>query len=201
MNEGREGWADDGVPLCEEAEVHLRQADDPEALARQLNNIGCVLQASGDLINALAKVEEGVELARARNDIWLLPNILESLGSIEFNIGHVAAAEAHWKEGLELAGAMQNRVKATMVLIGLARLAQLNEQPLRCLTLMGAAAGVQKRLGKVLDWAIHRDVITKARASAESVIGREAADAAWLKGAQMSLAEAVRYGIDCLAIT
>ena len=74
-------------------------------------------------------------------------------------------------------------------------MAIVNQQAERGLRLLAAGAILQERAGRVLDSQTQREV-TEARAAAERITGREAADAAWREGAQMSFAEAVRYGIE-----
>jgi hypothetical protein len=88
-------------------------------------------------------------------------------------------------------------VKAMLILIGLALLAQLNGRPLRCSRLLGAAAALQKRMGWLLSSAspVMARSLTEAEAGARVLIGRDAADSAWREGGRMSLAEAVRYGL------
>jgi tetratricopeptide (TPR) repeat protein len=197
MAGGPEDWVTVSSPLCEQAERHLRWANDPVTLARQLNNIGTVLQTAGDLTSARAKLEEAVGLARSLGDTWLMVNNLDGLAGIEFDIGDRAAAEAHWKEALALAGEIRSRVKAMLILIGLALLAQVNGRPRRCLRLLGAAATLQKRMGWVLGSAspAMARALPEAQAAARGLIGRKAADTAWREGGRMSLAEAVRYGL------
>jgi ATP/maltotriose-dependent transcriptional regulator MalT len=196
MVEGRDNWAARALPVCEEAERHLRNAGDHAVLARHVNNIAAIWKAAGELNTSTAKVREAAGIATSVGDSWLLTVILASLADIEFESGDIAAAEEHWKETLETAAQNRMRTFVMLILMGLARVAWVNGSPQRCLRLLGAASGLQRQLGWVLE-PIAFDVasVSATRQAAELALGQEAAHTAWREGDQMPLAEIVRYGV------
>jgi predicted ATPase/DNA-binding CsgD family transcriptional regulator len=192
----REGWATVALPLCEEAERCLRDANDTVVLTRHLSNIASILKVAGDVKTSTAKAEEAAALARTINDAWLMSVTINSLAGAEFEAGDVSAAEGHWKEALLLAG--ENRMTRAVMLIslGLARVAWANGAPQRCLRLLATATEIQKRSGWDLSATSHVPAIPLMRSAAQQRLGTEAAETAWHEGTQMSLTQVVRYGVD-----
>lgn len=193
-SERPEGWPAQSLPLLEQAEELLREAADPEALARMLNNHGYVLYQAGDRERAGQKLQEAVTLSRQLGDTWLSAAVEGSLADVEFAGHDVAAAEASWRRELELSGQIGGFITASEALTGLARLALANRQLPRCLQLLAAAVEFFRRTSSVVaspDPALVRE----AQETARQVIGSRQAEAAWREGLQMSLTQAVRFGL------
>jgi tetratricopeptide (TPR) repeat protein len=185
--ERSEGWLTTCLATFERAEQHMRSADDPEALGRVLNNYGATLVECGDPVGARAKIEEAVALARGRNDFWQLSGFLTSLAEADFASGATASAESNWKQALDFALHFGGgRTTAAYALAGLARLA-IEEQPEQSLRLLGAASSLLERAG-IVEFTTDVD---DARRMGQALLGDEASDAQWQKGARMSLEEAV----------
>ncbi len=195
--EGGDDWARVSNELFEQAETYLRAANDPEALRRLLNNHGYTLYEAGDAAAGRPKVEEALAIARAMQDDWQVQITLESLASIEYQMGETDAAVAHWKEVLALAGQLRSLLTASSCLIGLAEVALTEAQPARCLRLLAAATEFQARTGAAVADASPAEarILTASRDVAREQIGPDAADSAWKEGARMSLDDAVRYGL------
>jgi predicted ATPase len=180
------------LSLFEQAEQRVRESDDPEVLARLLNNYGCTLYEGGDLIAARPKIEEALNLARDRNDIWQIAFFVDSLADIEFASGDTAKAEEHWYQELELARQLGSAPNAAYSMQGLARLAAA-QQPERSLRLLGAASSLLKLAGIAADenW----NFIADTQGKSQAVLGEEVSDALWREGQRMSLQEAVRFAL------
>jgi non-specific serine/threonine protein kinase len=191
-SERPEGWLAYCRSLCDQAERHIRAADDLEALGRLLNNYGCILQMGGDLINARAKIEEALGLARGRNDIWMITATLESLAQVEYESGETGNAERDWKQVLELAGPLGDQIESARALVGLARLV-VASQPERSLLLLGAASSLVK-FPDVGDPDM-AEVIEDAQRKSQALLGDEVSEAIWHRGTNMSLLEAVRFAL------
>jgi non-specific serine/threonine protein kinase len=116
-SERPDGSLSQSLSLFDEAEQHMRAADDPEALARLLNNFGCTLYDAGDLVGARAKIEEALALARDRNDLWQIGGFLDGLADVEYASGETANAERDWKRELELSGQLGSRSTAAYALV------------------------------------------------------------------------------------
>jgi predicted ATPase/class 3 adenylate cyclase len=193
-SERPEGWPALSLPLFEQAEELVREAADPEALARMLNNHGYVLYQAGDRERAGQKLQEAVTLSRQLGDLWLSAALHGSLADVEFAGHDVAAAEASWRRELELSGQIGGFITASEALTGLARLALANRQLPRCLQLLAAAVEFFRRTSSV---AASPDpaLVREAQETAHQVIGPGQAEAAWREGLQMSLTQAVRFGL------
>jgi predicted ATPase/class 3 adenylate cyclase len=188
-----EGSLAHSVSLYHQAEQHVRAADDPEALARILNNFGCTLYESGDLIGARLKIEEALALARERDDVWQIGGFLDGLADVESASGETANAQRDWMLELELAGHLGSRSTAAYALVGLARLAMADERPERYIRLLGAANNLL-RLAGVVDSSIGH-VIADARSKSRAALGESVSDQIWRDGGGMPLMEAVRFGL------
>ena len=192
-SERPEGSLAQSLSLFQEAEQHIRAVDDPEALGRLLNNFGSTLYEGGDLVGARAKIEEALALARARNDVWQIGGFLESLAEVEYASGETANAERDWKRVLELSGQLGARDATAYALVGLARLAMADERPERYLRLLGAANNLLTLAGRI-DSDVGQ-VITDAQRESHATLGENMSDAIWRDGANMSLMDAVRFGL------
>lgn len=201
-DEGADGWAARSLSLYEEAEPHIREADDPDVLAWFLNCHGFTLFAVGKLVSARAKVEEALAWARGRDDKLSFEGMLDSLACVEFESGETAAAGAHWKEQLEIGGQLGSRTTVACALVGLARLAVAgHERPERYLRLLSAASCLLQLSGDIIpqlgaDRARFAQVVEKIQYESRALLGDEVSDTIWREGAKMSLAEAVRFGLD-----
>jgi len=187
-----EGWADVCLPLYAQAEQHARAAKDPQRVAVVLNNYGQALAAAGQMLAAREKVGEALAVVRALGEAIEIAETVDSLASIELLTGETASAGAHWKEALQLAGDGSS-VIAAAALAGLARVAMAMEQPERFLRLLAAARSLQEVAGLAVSLEGPEDADREQRARA--LIGEEAADAAWLEGSRLTLAEAIQMGL------
>jgi predicted ATPase/DNA-binding SARP family transcriptional activator len=181
------------VALLGEAEPSLREARDATWLGSMLNDLGNCLLHDGNPVEARARVEEAVTLARAAEDPWMLGIYTESLAQVEFSLGDLVAARSHWLESLRLGGEFRSRFTVHYALIGLARVALAEAQPDRCLRLLGAATEAGRRMGLAVEPPIER-IVAATRAGAESSLDPAAAALAWAEGTALSLDEAVRWG-------
>jgi predicted ATPase len=194
-DEGADGWAARSLSLHEEAEPHLREADDPDVLAWFLNSHGYTLFLAGKLVAARPKVEEALAWSRGRDDTLQIEAVLDSLACIEFESGETVAAGAHWKEQLEIGGQLGSRGSVACALVGLARLAVAgHERPERYLRLVSAASCFMQLSGDILPQ--FAQTVAKIQYESRALLGDEVSDTIWREGAKMSLAEAVRFGLD-----
>ena len=193
-SERPEGWPALSLPLLEQAEKLVREAGDPEALARLLNNHGYVLYQAGDRERASQKLQEAVTLARQLGDIWLSAALHGSLADVEFAGHDVAAAEASWRRELELSGQIGGFITASEALTGLARLALADRQLPRCLQLLAAAIEFFRRTSSVVS-SPDPALVREAQETAHQLIGPKQAEAAWREGLRMSLTQAVHFGL------
>jgi tetratricopeptide (TPR) repeat protein len=190
-SERPEGSLSHSLALFYEAEQHMRAAGDPEALGRLLNNFGCTLYESGDLVSARVKIEEALALARDRNDVWQIGGFLDGLADVEYASGETGNAQRDWMLQLELAGQLGSRSTGAYALAGLARLAMADGRPERYVRLLGAANNLL-RLAGVVDADLER-VSADARRNAQASLGESTSEAIWRDAANMSLMDAVRF--------
>ncbi len=191
--ESADGWAARTLPLLAQAEPHLRRADDRVALVDFLAARSYTLFLAGDLAAARVTVEEGIEMARVIGDRLKRGSMLDTLACIEFERGAQAAAAVNWKEQLEIGGQFGDRFDAAYALVGLARIAVVSEEgPERYLRLVGAASELLKRLGVI--FRREAEWLEMTQRDARTLLGDDLCDTLLRHGAEMSLAEAVRFG-------
>jgi non-specific serine/threonine protein kinase len=187
-----EGWVARTLPLFDQAEAHVRGANDPEALSVTLNNYGGALYRCGDLVAARPKIEEALALARDLNDPLMVAYSIDSLADLEFASGETAKAEGYWNQELELARQLGSRANAAYSLSGLAQVAAAH-QPDRSLKLLGAASSLMKLAGMIVDE--NATLTAEAKSRSQALLGADVSDALWREGVRMSLHEAVRFAL------
>ncbi len=189
---GTDGHLERATAFFEQAETPLRESGDDETLAFSLNDQGLTLHFAGDSSAGRARVEEALEIARRAEDRLLIAPFVESLAIIEFDVGNHEKARTHWQECLVYVGELHSLFSGVYTLIGLARLAVVDGEPERCLSLFGAAEELAQRVGLAIDPELE-PVVAQARAAAAAMLDAERADAAWQRGAAMSWEQAIAY--------
>jgi tetratricopeptide (TPR) repeat protein len=170
--------------LYQESLSLARELGDKSLVAQSLSNLGYIMFLQGNLAQAGAFVEESLPLARELGNMGLLDAALESLGSITLAQGDLARASALFKEGLSLRQ-VGNKAQTRLHLIGLARVAASQDQPLRAVRLL-AAAEAQMDINASLspaDRAAYERTVESLRAK----LSESAFAAAWAEGRTTAL--------------
>jgi non-specific serine/threonine protein kinase len=185
---------DQGLPVDPEvwprAEAHLRRAGANWALALLLNDIGFYRALEGEAGKGLAHIFEGLSLARQVGDDWLVGLILDSIAWAHLDLGLRDEAAAFWAEGLTKIRSAPDRWALPNHLEGFARIARIEDDPVRACTLLAAAAAMREGLGAQSPpaWS---EYLQGDLELVRSKLGDQAFDQAWAAGLGMAVDEAL----------
>ena len=179
--------------LLEESIVTFRALGDRSAIGRtawalaQLHGHGRDASRA-DLIKAKAFALEAVEQHTALNNRFDLGWALHGLGLTELKLGELDAAEAHWRQGMEIFLAADDNSGLAIYFSNFAELAKVRGDLERHDTLVGAWTTISKRTGVGLTALFGN---TEDREMAEAIPAER--QPAVRRGMAMSRDEAVAY--------
>ena len=159
-------------------------------VAWSLRALADAVRGQGDLERARMLLEEGLALSRGEERVWGLVLTLASLGKVACEAGEYARASRLYEESLELAKRMGQEIAILICLEGLARVTVAQGKRERAAWLCGAAAALREDKGWPLPPA-KRDEHERIVAAACRALGEEAFEAAWARGHELSLEEAI----------
>jgi predicted ATPase/DNA-binding SARP family transcriptional activator len=132
-----------------------RRANDPVSLGFALSNFGSTATAAGQLESAAAALEEALELVEAAPaDAPRLADkrfVLQSLGTVDVLAGRLRKARERMDASIRIAIELVEPEGLAGGMLGLARLAVLEDQPERAAHLLGAADAVLADAGIELE--------------------------------------------------
>lgn len=132
-----------------------RRANDPVSLGFALSNFGTTATAAGQLESAAAALEEALQLVEAAPaDAPRLADkrfVLQSLGTVDVLAGRLRDARQRMDDAIRIAIELVEPEGLAGGLLGLARLATLEDQPERSARLLGAADAVLADAGIELE--------------------------------------------------
>jgi predicted ATPase/DNA-binding CsgD family transcriptional regulator len=168
------------------------QLRDPWWVASSLNNLGLIAMERGDHEVARSRLEQALTGFRLTGDRLHTAHSLDSLARVNMKLVDYAAARSNFVEALTVELAFADTSNIAISLEGLAEVELLDGRPERVVLLVSAAQSLRKPLGVELapEW---KDSVDKALLTARAKLGKAEAEAAWKRGAAMSLEEAVRY--------
>ncbi len=176
--------------LFERSLTLCRELGDHAGVTRAIMGLATLLRQRGDLARAAALLEEGLTHARALGSDWAVSNVLISLGHVARARGDGARAERLYRESLAAQEKLGNPVYIALCLEGLAAVASETGHFERAITLCAAASRLRDEARAPLppaELAVVDQALTRARAA----LGQPAADAAWMAGQSLTLAQAV----------
>ena len=191
----QEGHHQDALPIATRSVEMFRQGSDRWNLAAALNNLGFIEHVSGDRSSLPREhLEEGLLLARATEDDWLIAFVVASLGEVAFDHGDIAEAWSYLSECGRLALRLEDKRHGSFFLDVIGRLAVIQHQYDIALHLFAAAASVRSDAG------LRTLPADQAAAEASTVTARSAlppaeGDAAWRAGGDMGMEEALEFAI------
>ncbi|MCC6790566.1 MAG: tetratricopeptide repeat protein [Thermomicrobiales bacterium] len=188
----RKGDPERATELFEESLVIWKELGDNLRTALALNNLGVASFEAGDLPRAAARYEEALVIWRERGDRTGAALSLHNLAEVLRDQGDLARSAALWEESLALRAEQGNVAGFAESLSGLAVIAMragLNERAVR---LLGAAEGMQQRIGYQLP-PKERDQQTRATAALRAKLDAASFQRAWEAGETMSLDDAVAF--------
>jgi len=191
------GYPERSSALLEEATALHRALGDPWGISVAVAHLGMVYLKRGDRERALPLLEEARAISKEiRNGIaghmaaYNLALLSEAAGE------HGRAVELH-AEGLGFAMEVGDVANATYSLEGLAGVAGARGEPERAARLFGASEALLETVGApryvhAQDEASYERAVEELRLR----LGEGAFGAAWDKGREMSLKQAVEYGLE-----
>lgn len=160
-----------------------------------LNQQGDVAREQGDLEGAGAVYQQALSAFRDIGDRWGSARSLADLGAIACDQGNYSAAHAAYRESLGIFTSLEHRRGLARVLEGLACVAVAKGDAHRALAVAAAAAHLRQRISAPLTPA-EQSRLDQRLVPAWEALGESKGDAAWAKGWEMSLENAVEYSLE-----
>jgi predicted ATPase/DNA-binding XRE family transcriptional regulator len=189
------GDLEEAARLFTEGLGYYRQGGDQGAIAGSLTFAGTAAFQRGDLVAARALCEESVKLNREVGNRHGLAWALRLSGSIARAEGDETRAELDIRESLRLRWELRDPHGVAWSLEGLAEVATARQQADRAARLWGQAELLRETVGVTMA-TDERQVYERNVAEARTQIEASRFAAAWAAGRQMSIQEAVTYGLD-----
>ncbi len=180
--------------LLEASLAMAREIEDKLGVAWALTNLGLVSRYEGDHAAARMLHDEALKLYRELGDRQNIAYSLNNLGLVALDQEEFAMAHQLFSESLRILEAVSDRRGLSFVLESLALVAVAQGRWECSLRIGGAASALRERLGAAApqNWRRQCDSsIERARQSLDA----PAARAAWTKGREMSLKEAIAYAL------
>lgn len=172
-----------------------RKIDDIWLLSFALHFIAIGTSFQGHYERARSQFEECIKLIKeGAGNMQGVAYSLFHLGRIARLEGDYTLARAHHIEGIQLCWQMGDRRGLGYSLSGFAGLALAQEEMERAACLFGAVDSVRENLGSLLE-AILQTEYEQAKAATQEIIGREAYNAAWSNGYEMTLEQAIQFAL------
>ncbi len=158
---------------------------------------GLTVGVKGDRERGLALLDECLEITSRLSEEFWRSYALWSIAFIEVLHGSVERAEQAGKDALGLQQPMENLLALAFTIDTLGWIAECRERHARAATLFGAAAAVWSAIGASPDNYVpfadpHHDHLDRAR----SALGGDDFQAAFDRGREMSLDDAISYALE-----
>jgi predicted ATPase len=175
----------------EEALAHFRRLGDQRGEAWSLDLIGDIERRRGHLPEAKKLLEESLESFIRINDHWGVASVMADLGNVNREMGELEEARALLEESLLIFREVSDLKSCAAVLDMIAVLSGVCGEYERTLTIAASAVTIRRSIGALApsDRGSLDDHLIEAREQ----MGNHAADAAWRRGSELSLEEAIRY--------
>jgi predicted ATPase/DNA-binding CsgD family transcriptional regulator len=182
--------------FLEEARACLAEDLNGHARAYLCIIVGAATLGGDDLGPAISQLEEGLALSRKLGDRRNTSMALFILGMVEFGRGDVGRGAPLLEEGASISQDIGDRLGGIYFVWGFGKPSALRGNPVRAATLWGAAEALREQMGmalSALDLAAsgyERDL-----AAVRAELGEAPFEAAWARGREMSLEQAIAYAL------
>jgi predicted ATPase/class 3 adenylate cyclase len=188
-----------GLPLataCLEESIGLyRELEDWAGVGRSLQDLGNCAMIGGDLAHAKELFEEALPLCRrggVPRDIGMLTM---DLADLALRTGDLKGARTTGAECLRVVAGISDLTGLGLAFMQMSRVAQAEGRPVRTACLLGALAGIARRVDFPMPKE-YSDELEAAKLSLRAAMGDEAFAAAFAKGRAMSMDEAVSFALE-----
>jgi tetratricopeptide (TPR) repeat protein len=130
------GGSKGDIPLVEAALALYQELGDHYHYTAVLHHLGCIARDDGDIVQAVALLEQSLTLCREHDYIGKTANVLNDLGDAACLTGDLPRATAYYWEALPLAQAARDDLRSAWLVGNLARLALVQGDDGRVLTLL-----------------------------------------------------------------
>jgi non-specific serine/threonine protein kinase len=137
--------------------------------------------------------EEGLAVATRLDDSWAIAHSVQMLGCALLALGESRLAAQRFHEGLTLARVVP--LVASYCLDGLAAVAMAHGDANRAARLSGAAESMREDAGFLAD-RLQREIAQRTERTARATLGGDVWEVERVRGAAMSLDEAVAYALE-----
>jgi predicted ATPase len=188
-----DGDLDEAQRMHEQAVALARASGDRSSLTRALNELGNVLLIRGEFDAAASTLAEALAISREVGFPEATGHVLTNLGLAVLSRGDSEKAAEHLREALTLF-ATTGSVMAWAVLLGLAAVANTNDNPRVAARLLGASNHIAEEIGlsrEAYEAGLYENTLTAVHAS----LGDQAAAQLFTAGEKMPRNEAIAYAL------
>ena len=190
---GRSGDLDDAVAWLEEGLRVDAAIGGRDNSGHLLMELGEVRRLQSDAAGAAELLREGLEFLTDAGDENCAARTRTRLGLLALSEGSLADATGHLVTSLVASARIGDR-NVVAALEGLASLAAASGDPEKTVVFLSISESLQGQWGKASS-ALRPEERTRDLAAARQQLGREASDAAWDRGAAMSLDDAISVAL------
>jgi predicted ATPase/Tfp pilus assembly protein PilF len=180
--------------LLEESLTMKRQVGDKQGIAFSLNNLGNIALNQGNYRAARTLLEESLAQQRAIGNKRGAALALNNLGQVAHYEGDNRAACSLYEESLAIRREVGDKQGIAECLVGLAGVARMHQQLERAAQLLGATEALLKAIGGCLE-TTERTLYEHNVTAVQTALGEEQFATVWSIGREMTLDEAVTYGL------
>ena len=188
-----DGELDEAQRMHEQAVQLARASGDRWSLMRALNNLGNVLLIRGEFDAVASTLAEALAISREVGHPDATGRVLTNLGLAVLSRGDAEKAAEHLSAALTLF-ATTGSVLAWAVLLGLAAVANTNDNPRRAARLLGASNHVAEEVGLSRE-AHEASLYENTLAAVHASLGDQAAAQLFAEGEKMQRDEAIDYAL------
>jgi predicted ATPase len=189
-----DGDLDEAQRMHEQAVQLARASGDRWSLTRALNNLGNVLLIRGEFDAAASTLAGALAISQEVGLPDATGRVLTNLGFAVLSRGDAEKAAEHLSEALTLF-ATTGSVAAWTVLLGLAAVANTNDNPRRAARLLGASNHVAEEIGASRE-AYEASLYENTLAALHASLGDQAAAQLFTEGEKMPRNEAIAYALE-----
>jgi tetratricopeptide (TPR) repeat protein len=189
-----DGDLDEALRMHEQAVQLARASGDRWSLLRALNELGNVVLIRGEFDAAAGTLAEALAISREVGLPDATGRVLTNLGLAVLSRGDAEKAAEHLSEALTLFATTKSSA-AWAALLGLAAVANTNDDPRRAARLLGASNHVAEEVGLSLEAyeaGLYQDTLAGVRAS----LGDQATAQLFAEGEKMPRNEAIAYALE-----